>query len=207
MSTMNNSKKVFVYFGDKKLVQSSNEALQFVEDCNLENNPHSKSMFAAIFDNEFKNGYKPHWFNFKRIELAVPGIGPNRIFIYPALADTLEEHDLIVEKEEKEKAEEAEKERAESFQKRMSEMLEENKGWYVVELPCCQQDFRKGGHKERWTNWKVLANSQMDAYNKAVDLAEEKGFFWFRDAENCQIDFYGVWTDEKEEMLREEGLA
>lgn len=89
---------------------------------------------------------------------------------------------------------------------RLTEMNEHNKGWYIVELPCFAQDYRRGGHKERWTNWKVLADSAMAAYDKAVEMAEQKGYFWFTAPENCQITFWGVCTDFAETCLKEDGL-
>ena len=113
-------------------------------------------------------------------------------------ADAIKEYNniVILEQEKKEK----------QLQEKLSEMYAEKKGWYIVELPCFQNDFIKGGHKKRFTNWKVLANSEIHAYNTAVSSAEEKGYFWFAEPTDCQIDFFGVWNDDKEEMLMNEGL-
>jgi hypothetical protein len=97
-------------------------------------------------------------------------------------------------------------ERAKIQEAKIMAMHREERGWYVVELPCSKDDYKRGGHKEHWTNWKVLANSPMHAYNMAVEAAQREGYYWFRDADKCHIEFYGVWTDEKEQMLVEEGL-
>lgn len=124
---------------------------------------------------------------------------------YRVNVKSLEEYaDAILDRQAQQQAE---KDKAEAqLQAKLSEMYQPAKGWYLVELRCCKDDHKRGGHKEHWTNWKILANSQMDAYNKAVDAAEAKGYYWFAEPQQCQIDFYGVWTDETEMYLREEGL-
>lgn len=118
---------------------------------------------------------------------------------------SFDKHKEIIEYYERIMAERREEERK-AKEKILSEMYAKAEGWYIIELPCYQYDHYRGGHKERWTNWKILASSKMDAYNKACEAAEKKGFYWFREAIKCQIDFFGIWTDEKEMILREEGL-
>lgn len=90
---------------------------------------------------------------------------------------------------------------------RINKMHIKNKGWYTIELICFKDDYNRGGHKEHWTNWRILAESEMDCYDKAVELAATKGYYWFAAPETCQIQFWGVWTDFAEECLRENGLA
>lgn len=93
------------------------------------------------------------------------------------------------------------------FQEQMDELYKKEKGWYIVELHCFENDYRRGGHRERWTNWKILADSKIQAYNSAFKSAEEKGFFWIEEnPTKCQIEFYGFWDDLKEDILREQGL-
>ena len=113
-------------------------------------------------------------------------------------AEAIEEYEQII-------ANWARKEK-EAEQQAINELYDTNEGWYIVELPCCQDDLRRGGFKKRYTNWKVLAKSKLEAYYKAVKMAEKKNLHSFENPEKCNIDFYGVWTDEKEDLIREMGL-
>lgn len=117
----------------------------------------------------------------------------------------LDDYKLAIQEFEKDFSEKQKKAETKK-QALLDELYQNNKGWYIIELPCFKEDLRRGGHKKQFTNWKILAESKMDAYNKAVQLADEKKYFWFAEAVNCQIEFYGVWTDEKEELLKEQGL-
>lgn len=78
---------------------------------------------------------------------------------------------------------------------KIAEMEVENRGHYIVELPCYS-----GVSRERWTNWRILANSQIEAYNEAVKMATAKGYYGFAKAINCKIEFVGVWSDFAEQM-------
>lgn len=193
---MKTSKKIFVYFGNKKLITSENEALQFVEDCNFKNNPHSLAMFKAIFRNEYPANFPPEYLKFKRIELAVPGIGPNRIYIFDALADSLEEHEVIHAKKE-ELAKIVREEKSESAEQEfLSEAYTKLRGWYEVYIEYAINDFRKGGHKWTELNGRVIADSIADAYKKGCEEIEKKDGFFEQSMRSAEINYIGVLTDE-----------
>ncbi len=184
------------YYKNTVLVNNANDAIEFINSLpgisanqstikNLENyflgeNPYMNKTLKAGF----------------AYEIATTGCGTSRINCYRPLGTTLERHNQVLE----ERKIQAKKEADDNFQRKMNEMYQTEKGWYVVQLDTFEIDTVKGGHKARYTNWRVLANSPMDAYNKAVDCADEKGFFWHAAATSCQIDFVGEWSDLAEEI-------
>lgn len=96
-----------------------------------------------------------------------------------------------------------------ALQKRIDEensMREFLKGWYVVTVDVLVSKI-KGNDGRKTYSFKVLADSQMDAYEKTVNLIMSEGVndrnvsFVYEvcdSAKNALIEFVGVWTDEKE---------
>jgi len=184
------------YFGESTLVTNAKDAVEFINSLNgiSANNSAVKNLenyFSG--ENPFMNKTLKAGYAY---EIATTGCGSTRIMCYRPLATTLEGHNQVLA----DRKAQAEKEKNDAFQAKMNRMYESKKGNYVVQLDCFELDNVKGGHKARFTNWKVLADSPMDAYNKAVCCAEEKRFFWCATAEKCQIDFIGEWTDLTEEI-------
>jgi len=177
------------YYKKTILVNNANDAVEFINSLGggITANPSTIKNLETFFDGT--NKYFPS-------EIATTGCGASRIYGYIPLATTLEAHNQVLA----ERKIQAEKEKNEAFQAKTNELYKSKKGNYVVQLDCFELNNVKGGHKARFTNWKILADSPMDAYNKAVDCAEEKGLFWMAAAEKCQIDFIGEWTDLAEEI-------
>lgn len=107
------------------------------------------------------------------------GCGAWSINFYPALADTIEEHERIY-KEQREAAKQERLRLAEKTkQRRMAELMEQKRGWYHVELELCLSVFNNHGNDYRTDqtfSGNVIANSGMDAYDKAVKEITDEGF-------------------------------
>lgn len=110
------------------------------------------------------------------VGLRTTGCGAWDISFYPALADTIEEHERIYN--EQRKAAKAERlHQAEiAKQKRIAELNETKRGWYHVELELELSVFATHGN-DYITNYtfegNVIADSGMDAYWKAVKYVKE----------------------------------
>ena len=107
----------------------------------------------------------------KRESMKSTNCGSNAIEVYPAMADTLGADRIIraveIHKKRMERIRIANEER----EQRMTEMYQVRRGWYSVMMTfsCYYWSNRRGemlwGQKE--FSGKVIANSQLDAYNKA----------------------------------------
>lgn len=185
-------KILFVYFNRKQMCGSAEEAIEFINGLHyrnqekqpkLEVNAYTEKTLRQAFSQEWGsddvivlNGYPYHRGKF---ELATTGCGITRILGYKPLADTVEEHDAIVtardlaakaEREERDKAEEA---------ARLAELTENKRGWYHVELDLRLSVFNNRGndyHTDKTFSGDIIADSGMDAYNKAVKEVENEGF-------------------------------
>lgn len=143
-----------------------------------EQNIHVNDYTAGKIRELFEKGIKPEhqgqracYGNFR-----TTGCGCWDISFYPALADTLEEHERIY----KEQREAARKERLrlaeEAKQRRMAELMEPRKGWWHVELELELMVFAtKGNDYVTHSTWEgnTVADSGMDAYNKVVKYVKE----------------------------------
>lgn len=104
------------------------------------------------------------------------GCGAWEIGFHPALADTLEEHERIYN-ERREIARQERKRQAEAAKKRrLTELNEQKKGWYHVELELELMVFATQGNdyttRTAFTG-DIIADSGMDAYGKAVKHVQE----------------------------------
>lgn len=160
----------------------------------------------------FANGVNVTWDGYKTDHLSVrtTGCGCWDIIVRPALADTLEEHDRIYN-EQREAAKQERIRQAEiAKQKRLAELNKQRKGWYHVELELCLSVFNNSGNDYRTDkifSGNIIADSGMDAYNKAVNAIADEGFTHrgniailesWADATSHGYDFLflGVKTDE-----------
>lgn len=188
-------KLVLNYYNNQGFATNAQEAIDFINSLKgITANPSVIRDLESLF-----NGTNSGWVNaLKRgqTEMATTGCGNSRIYCLRSLGLTLEAHNAVVEqnKIDRQKAKEN------RFQEKMNEMYEVKKGWYVVNLDCQEIDIKRGGSKFRSTNWRIMAHSEMNAYNQAVELASDKGFFAFADAERSQIDYIGEWNDVIEEI-------
>ena len=99
------------------------------------------------------------------------GCGAWDISFYPALADTLEEHERIYN-EQREAAKAERKRLAEAaIQRRLKELNEQKRGWYHVELTFRAMVFARNGNDymtDLTFSGNVIADSGADAYYKAL---------------------------------------
>ena len=106
-----------------------------------------------------------------RLSLRTTGCGCWDITFYPALADTLEEHNRIYNEQREAAKQERMRQAEEAKQRRMAELMEQKRGWYHVELELCLSVFNNRGNDYRTQktfSGYVIADSGADAYNKAV---------------------------------------
>jgi len=99
--------------------------------------------------------------------------------------------------------------KAAAHQEWLSEMYAPAKGWYVVTIDVVVSKIR-GNDGTKTYSFKVLAESQANAYDKAVALAMTPGgikdrnvsfVYHVKDSMKAAlIEFVGVWTDETEEI-------
>lgn len=99
------------------------------------------------------------------------GCGAWDISFYPALADTLEEHERIYN-EQREAAKAERKRLAEAaIQRRLEELNEQKRGWYHAELTVRAMVFARKGNDymtDLTFSGNVIADSGVDAYDKAL---------------------------------------
>lgn len=99
------------------------------------------------------------------------GCGAWEIGFYPALADTLEEHQRIYN-EQREAAKAERKRQAEAAQqRRLGELYEQRRGWYHAELTVRAMVFAQRGNDymtDLTFSGNVIADSGADAYDKAL---------------------------------------
>lgn len=99
------------------------------------------------------------------------GCGAWDISFYPALADTLEEHERIYN-EQREAAKAERKRLAEAaIQRRLEELNEQKRGWYHAELTVRAMVFARKGNDymtDLTFSGNVIADSGADAYDKAL---------------------------------------
>lgn len=99
------------------------------------------------------------------------GCGAWDISFYPALADTLEEHERIYN-EQREAAKAERKRLAEAaIQRRLEELNEQKRGWYHAELTVRVMVFAQKGNDymtDLTFSGNVIADSGADAYYKAL---------------------------------------
>lgn len=138
------------------------------------------------------------------------GCGCWDISFYLALADTLEEHERIYnEIRERNKQERMRQEEA-AKQRRLAELNEQKRGWYHVELELRLSVFNNHGNDYRTDmtfSRNVIADSGIDAYDKAVKSIHNEGFThrgniamlesWAESTSNgYEFLFLGVKTDD-----------
>lgn len=107
------------------------------------------------------------------------GCGAWDISFYPAQADTLEEHERIYNERREAARQERMRQAKEAQHRRLAELNEQKRGWYHVELELCLSVFNNHGNDYRTDktfSGNVIANSGMDAYDKAVKDIRSAGF-------------------------------
>ena len=138
------------------------------------------------------------------------GCGAWDISFYPALADTLEEHERIYN-EQREVARGMRIAQAKAVKElRLKKLNEQKRGWYHVELNLRLSVFNNHGNDYRTDmtfSGNVIADSGMDAYDKAVKDIKNDSFThrgniamlesWAEpESRDYSFTFLGVKTDE-----------
>ena len=171
-------------------------------------NDTSEKKIRELFSNGFVKTYEGN--KSTAVTLRTTGCGCWDIVIRPAFADTLEEHNRIYN-EQREAAEQERIRLAEiAKQRRLGELNEKKRGWYHVELELRLSVFNNHGNDYRTDmtfSGNVIADSGMDAYDKAVKSIHNEGFThrdniamlesWAESTSNgYEFLFLGVKTDE-----------
>lgn len=144
--------------------------------------------------------------------LRTTGCGAWEIGFHPALADTLEEHERIYNKQRETAKAERMRQAEAAKQRRLAELSEPRRGWYHVELDLELMVFATKGNDYITTSTfegNIIADSGMDAYNKAVKYVQDhpeelthRGNmavlqFWAEpDGSGFRCTFLGVKTDD-----------
>lgn len=162
----------------------------------------------------FTNGFVKNYDGSKSVSttLRTTGCGAWDISFYPALADTLEEHERIYN-EQREVARGMRIAQAKAVKElRLKKLNEQRRGWYHAVLNIRMMVFNERGNDyftDTTFEGNIIADSGMDAYNKAVkhvqDHPEElthRGNIavlhaWGEpDSSDFSFQFLGVKTDE-----------
>lgn len=110
------------------------------------------------------------------MSLRTTGCGAWDISFYPALADTIEEHERIYNEQREAAKQERMKAIEEARQRRLVELNEPKRGWYHVELEMRLYVFANRGNdwiEDADYSCTLIADSGMDAYNKVVEDAKK----------------------------------
>lgn len=188
METIN--KRVFVYFGEKEVISTVEQGLNFIKKIGFTPSKQNEETLKDAFSEN------PSHYTKRNFILCPTGIGKNRINVYHALADNLEEHEIILAKQQEEKNrinKEKQKKAEQEFLEKINTQL---RGWYAVTIEYFVIDPIKGGHKPKTLNGRVIANSIQDAYNKGLIEIDNKNGFWAESINRAMIDYIGVLTDE-----------
>ncbi|WP_278975616.1 hypothetical protein [Alistipes finegoldii] len=166
-------KFVFVYFGQKALCSTPEQAFDFINSLYYHGNSKSKLTCNKGCMGRIWKLYAGLELNEGNGELWTTGCSSTRIKVYPALADTLDEHERIYA----EKAAAAKAERLRENEKRLNEIVAEldkqQQGKYKVHLSYGQRDYDTFRTELCEFEGRVLADSGRDAYAKLVKYIED----------------------------------
>ena len=169
----------------KAVVHTADEAIAVIntwhtygrhEDFIVVNDTAEKKI-REIFTNGFVKTYEGN--KSSVVNLRTTGCGCWDIIIRPALADTLEEHNRIYNVQREAAKQERLRLAKIAEQRRLAELNEQKRGWYHVELELRLSVFNNHGNDYRTDktfSGNVIANSGMDAYDKAVKEIKNEGF-------------------------------
>lgn len=219
-------KILFAYFKEKRICQTAEEAIEFINSLHLRNNPNCnklvvndnvKRILQSLYENEWDTSgpefpyikvelATPYLYNYKKyydgFQIRTTGCSNTSIYGYYPLGETVEEHDAEVERIRAEKAEQARKRREEELDRRYTELSEERKGWYSVSLTYERMRMRDMRTIETTFSGKCIASSGMEAYHKAIEELRKDGEASFNavfpepTSHNYSFLFLGVKTDD-----------
>lgn len=166
------------YVPYKAIARTADEAIAFINTWKTYGRKNSSDCIVVNDTTEqkirdlFRNGFGTNLIGEPRTHatMRTTGCGAWDISFYPALADTIEEHEQIYN--EQREAAKAERMRLAEIakQKRLAELFEKKRGWYHVELELRLLVFNSSGN-DYFTDLiftgDIIADSGADAYNKA----------------------------------------
>ena len=173
-------KKFFVYFDKKVIINSAEEAEEFINSLTDKNEPGGRKLEVNYNVHALlKNIYQDEQAGRK---LQTTGCSPSSfIYCYPALADTPEECETaIIAKEEadrkrKQDEEIQEKQRiAREINERRKKLAAMPKGAYTVEIIISLLDHRTCGSFQDIVIFGCQAENGEDAYKKATEKLRDK---------------------------------
>ena len=197
---------VIVYCGQKGMAATPEGAKRIIETFHGYGRPNNPTLIVNNVSWILLN----EWYKSPAVQhsLRTTNCGAKGIDFYPALADTLEEHERIYQERcEAEKRERLAK--AEALKQQMlHEWNEPRRGWYSVSVEVSAHRI-DGNMARRWLTFSghIIANSKMDAYNKALDPSQngpedmccERGLIYEGcsawNSSNTEVLFLGIKTD------------
>jgi hypothetical protein len=182
------SNRVINYVPYKAIVHTADEAIAIINTWKTYggNRGHNTMIVVNDFAERkirelFRDGFGTYPSGEPRTYVGVrtTGCGAWDIAFHPALADNIEEHQRIYDEKREAAKQERMRQAEEARQRRMAELVEQKRGWYHVELELCLSVFNNHGNDYRTDqtfSGNVIANSGMDAYDKAVKEIKNEGF-------------------------------
>jgi hypothetical protein len=136
-------------------------------------NDYTAGKIRELFENDIKPEHQDQQWCYGRFRTT--GCGCWDICFYPALADTLEEHERIYKEQREAAKQERMKAVEEARQRRLVELNEPKRGWYHASLEVRLYVYANRGND--WMEYAdysctLIADSGMDAYNKVVEDAK-----------------------------------
>lgn len=219
-------KILFVYFKEKRICQTAEEAIDFINSLYHRNNPSCNKLVVndnvkRILQSLYENTWDTSSFEFPCIlvkqntpymsgmkkysngfQIRTTNCGNTFIEGCYPLGETVEEHDAEVERIRAEKAEQSRKEYEEYLTKRHAELSEKREGWYSVSLTYERMRMRDMRMVETTFSGKCIASSGMEAYSKTIKEIEKDGVASFNavyplpTSANFSFLFLGVNTDD-----------
>lgn len=219
-------KILFVYFNEKRICRTAEEAIEFINSLHLHNNPNCnklvvndnvKRILQSLYENEWDTsgpGFPyilveqrtPYMFGcnkyFDGFQIRTTGCSNTSIYGCFPLGETVEEHDAEVERIRTEKAEHARNRYEEELTRRYAELSEKREGWYSVSLTYTRLRMRDMRTIETTFSGKCIASSGMEAYQKVIKELKNDGeasfgaYFPEPTSGNYSFLFLGVRTDD-----------
>lgn len=219
-------KILFVYFNEKRICRTAGEAVDFINSLHCRNNPHCQPLVVnqrtdELLHDLFRSEWHTEGSGFPYVEviketpvfvnrqryhtghdIRTTGCCSTSIKMYYTEAETVEEHDAMVERANRERAEQARQRREAELTRRYAELSEKREGWYSVSLTYTRLGIRDMRTIETTFSGKCIASSGMEAYQKAIKELEKDGeaslgaYFPEPTSGNYSFLFLGVKTDD-----------
>lgn len=197
-------KKFFKYYNKKAILNSVEEAETWIN--NLHNHDNEDERNLVVNDSTHRHLVTIFLGEDEGMKMQTTGCSPdNFIYCFPALADTVEEHEKLwfareAERKVQEQIERAKKqaERKAAFAVREKELKAMPKGWYEVVISYLYTSNMTMRLRKNTVSFEGIADNGWDAYHKALGQLEQKynGFLHEYDTIlEADIAFLGLKTD------------